>query len=394
MKKLLTHIRQLAGAIKLPDQPLQIEIPWTNMTIPLGWRSRPVVLRHGLAIGDPTPLYSMDPTALRGWFRGYDGSAERHQQMLYAETVYFRPPGMQAITDRGAVDVDRLRIQLEPTPYELPVALQPHGEAMVQFFKDSRRLRRLPPDNRWENNISARLVDFDPQTGQMTLQQATYFDQIATNLSVDTNSEKLPGRALTIRRDVEPPRDGRLLPLGDSALANTLGVAGILFARDGQPLLRERSHGLGSINAARIHCSVSGVYELPPDSRRGGVYGYDLLRYGIEHEIRQELNLEPQEYRLYPVALSRELPRHGKPQLFFAIFCDIPVTQIIQRLKQAEERYEYLNDPNFIFKVDAADHSTFDRFTYEGWAALKFALRFRSANQDLLGQGATSTRSW
>lgn len=224
----------------------------------------------------------------------------------------------------------------------------------------------------------------------MVLQEASYADQIATNLSVDTDSGHLPRGVLSIRRDIEPPRAGLLPRLSASGLANTLGVAGVLFSRDGQPLLRERSQWLGSINEPKIHCSVSGVYELPPESQRSGRYGFELLRYGIELEIRQELNLMPGEYRLHPVALSRELPRHGKPQLFFVILCDLPVAALIERLRGAEERYEFQNDPNFMFRITEADHATYRRFTYEGWAALWFARQYLEANEARLGFGALS----
>lgn len=106
------------------------------------------------------------------------------------------------------------------------------------------------------------------------------------------------------------------------------------------------------------------------------------MRYGIEREIRQELNLEPGEYRLYPIALSRELPRHGKQHLFFAIFRDVPALELVQRLSRAEERHEFLDDPNLMFRVEEAGHRTYERFTSEGWAALRLASRYVTANPD------------
>lgn len=378
MRKQLTLLRQLADNVFQPGS--QWNLPWIGLTIRLGWGHRPTIIRHGLDPDDPTPLYAMDLERLSRWFHGYQGSAEFQQQMLYAETVPLVAEGMRPIYPAGAICAEDLQIEILPVPYDLPVALEPHREAMLAYFRRAGKLRRIGDD--YENNLTARLVSLDPPRSRLVVQEARYFDQIATNLSVDTDSGSLPPGILSIRRSFEPPREGRLPPLADSSLANTLGVAGVLFARNGQALMRERSRWLGSINQPLIHCSVSGVFELPPGSRGGQSHGYELLRYGIELEIRQELNLEPGEYRLYPIALSRELPRHGKPQLFFAIFCDIPALDLVKRLNRAEERHEFLNDPNFMFRVDEAQHRTYSRFTYEGWAALRLASRFVRANAD------------
>lgn len=380
MRRYLTRLRQVADNLHQPGNAASWTVPLIGLTVPLGWRRRPAIIRHGLDPDDPAPLYSMEPTRLRLWFQGYATTPEFQHQMLYGETVALSGDGMRPITVDGAVDIADLRVEIAAVPYELPVALEPHRDAMLDYFKRAGKLRRI--GDTWENNRTARLASFDPATARMVLQEASYFDQIATNLSVDTDSGHLPPGVLSIRRNFEPPRDGRLVSLAESALANTLGVAGVLFARDGQALMRERSQWLGSINQPRVHCSVSGVYELPLGSRRGETHGYDLLRYGIELEIRQELNLEPGEYSLHPIALSRELPRHGKPQLFFAIFCDIPALELVDRLNRAEERHEFLNDPNLMFRVDEARYQTYDRFTYEGWAALRLASQFVKANAD------------
>ncbi|TRW96734.1 hypothetical protein FNJ84_11715 [Paracoccus sp. M683] len=392
MRKILNLMHHAAASLKRSGEAGDLSFPGSFFRVASDMWTRPGVVRHGLDPADPTPLYTMDRKQLERWFRGYARTDEFRGHLLYAETVAFYSEGLHPIVTKGAVDIDQLRIRLEPTRYYVPVALQPHRDAMIEFFKKTGRLRRIGPDQEWENNHSARLRAFDRDAAVMTLQRARYFDQIATNLSVDTNSGALPPGILTIRNGFEPPLDHRLVPLSESGLANTLGVAGILFSRDGQALMRERSQWLGSINQARIHCSVSGVYELPPDSTGGGEYGYDLLRYGIELEIRQELNLEPGEYQLFPVALSRELPRHGKPQLFFVIIGNLPAQELVQRLKGAEERYEFQNNPNFMFRVMEPDHSTYDRFTYEAWAALSFANDFLDANGERLGVATSSRR--
>lgn len=389
MRKYLTLARQLLGGMAGPKGKIELGYGGVSLGIPLGAAQTPKVMRHGLDPGDPTPLYTMDDRLLTGWFHGYARTPEFRQKVLYGETLALAHQDWMPIR-RDALRVEDLRIEIEPTRYRLPLDLQPHADAMLDFYRATGRLRRVGPDNDWENNRTARIVELDPARGAMILQEASYFDQIATNLSVDTDSGHLPRGVLSIRRDIEPPVDGRLAHFADSALANTLGVAGVLFSRDGQPLLRERSQWLGSINASKIHCSVSGVYELPPDSHSSGRYGFELLRYGIELEIRQELNLMPGEYRLHPVALSRELPRHGKPQLFFVVLCDLPASEVIGRLRAAEESYEFQNDPNFMFRIADADHTTYRRFTYEGWAALWFARQFVEANEGRLGFAGVS----
>lgn len=376
-------IRAYLRKLVRSNQSVEAGVSGPSFHLPMSLRDEPVAVRRNLDPRDPSPLYEMQPARLMGWYHGYRDSYEFQQSLLYAETVALTVDGLVGI-EPDAISVNDIRVTLDPRPYQLPTTLQPHQAAMLGYFRASGRLRVI--DGVEENNRSARLAAVDRATATLRLQEASYFDQIATNLSADTVSgaliDPITRRAVgTLREGIEAPEQGRLRPLERSAMANTLGVAAVLFTREGMPLLRRRNSHLGSINMTRgIHCSVSGVLELPPGFRRGQSGGFEVLAYGMRHEIAQELALAPHEYRLFPVALARELPRLGKPQLFFLIECDLETDELCRRLHIAPERHEYLNDPARPFLLQPLDFEHAPQFTYEGWAAAWFAAAFRSAN--------------
>lgn len=382
MQRVIRPLRNLLRGFLRSNDKIELSFMGVGLGVPLKANAGPRVIRDGLRVDDPSPLYEMDAETLLSWFPGYAQTPEFRSKVLYAETLAFAGEGFHAF-QQPSLNIEKLRIQIQPTRYNVPLDLEPHRDAMLGYFKDSGRLRRLGTGD-WENNRSARLSGVTPDADLLLMQEATYFDQIATNLSVDTDSGVLPNRAQSIRCDIEPLTEtGTLTPLAGSGLANTLGVACVLYSGEGIPLLRRRNGKLGSINAPKLHCSASGVYELPQDCKRVGEYDFRILRQGMDLEIRQELNLSPDEYSLYPVALTRELPRHGKPQLFFAAFTGLSNRELAQRLQGANESYEFDTDPNDVFPQAEPGRETYDRFTYEGWAALWFARKFMEANEDL-----------
>jgi hypothetical protein len=354
------------------------------LKIPFGPGSLPTESRIGSDESDRSPFYEMNSAKLWKWYYGYSGTIESHYDLLYADLVSFSSNGMHSARPNG-FDVNLLKVEYLPQRWRLPPKLIQHSDAAISMFQRTGKLKRDSVTGEWENNTSLRIAEIDRDRG-IVVQRANYFDQVATNLTVDWNSFSLPDGAHTLRGSVEVPRDGRLLPFAQSSLANTIGIAIMFYDRKLQKtMVRTRSANLASIPVQGWHCTVSGVLEFPKDTAHGQ-HDFNLLTWGAHYEIKRETNLDPSDYLLFPVALARELPRAGKPQLFFAAVLLVDETRYARSCETAAERGEYVSDDSLKdFSGNRKDLGTLrKRFTYEGWACQFLAEEFVSVNENKL----------
>ncbi len=269
-----------------------------------------------------------------------------------------------------------MRVKLLSSSYSIPKRLQAHRDGAVKLFKALGKIRK-GNNGDWENNQSARICDADFQNKIITISRAMYFDQVGTNLTSDWASGLLGGDELNTLRQVEPPQNGELCNLRDSILANTLGVAAVVVDRNKDMLIRIRGSEQAVMNAqgGRFHCSVSGVFELDESLSHGNL-DFSEFSKGMTAEIRTELNIDQNEYDLFPVAFSRELVRQGKPQLFFVIKTELTFDEIENRARNAEEAWEFIDptdipesNPLFPYLASPGDAPT-ELFSFEGSMAL------------------------
>lgn len=342
----------------------------------------PIETRTGIGGQSDKPFYESDPDRLFKYYYSYQHSPEHLDNLLYVDVLPLKTEGSNGIS-LDAIDCKNLVLAIEPSSYRLPEKLRRHGDAAVALFKEMKKLRFLDESQQWENNVALRIDSIDP-SGKISCRKARYFDQVATNLTVDWASGLLSDGWYTIRSGIERPENGKLRPLNESNLANTLGVAVMLYERDLSPILRIRSASLASIPKRGLHCTASGVHEID-DAQRAGLFDFSILRQGMVKEIKHEIGLDEHEYDLFPVAFARELPRCGKPQLFFAAIARVASQRIREAIASADEAHEFVED------LSPAQLSTYgdstalsERFTYEGWACLRFAERFIEANQPYL----------
>lgn len=123
-----------------------------------------------------------------------------------------------------------------------------------------------------------------------------------------------------------------------------------------------------------------------PEGTTEGTYNFDLFKHSTIKEIKDEMGLDPSQYRLFPIAIARELPRGGKPQLFWVALTDLSTAELAEFARNAREKREFLfPDAGDVFE-SFSDNSQDDveRFTYEGWAALWLSQKFISANETKL----------
>lgn len=182
----------------------------------------------------------------------------------------------------------------------------------------------------------------DANSYSCTLQTATYFDQIRTNLTLDM---PLKGEEEETIRIKDLSGNGTLKPLSESIMANTIGVSAIWYT----PTLHNSIKGgirfflMPRKSQTGVYYnslgSISGVVEPPISiSIDNGNYNItntfdvDCLEKYVSKEILREFyeetnykeymtatNIDEKEIKIIPLAFLRELTRGGKPQFMFAI---------------------------------------------------------------------------
>lgn len=355
-----------------------------------------VPTRWGYDVADRTsPFVESRLDSLYAFYPAYQSQPEYQEFVAYSDIALLQQQGQGF---QSGIDVSQVRLKIDSMAYSLPTRLLRHGVAGFDLFKALGRIRKDPQTGEDENNQSARICNWITEDSVLRIQLANYKDQIATNLTLDWASglvDDVAGR--TVRSHFEPPQEGRLPLLSQSRLANTLGVAVMLMTADGRKVLpiRGSQQAVMSEGKGKFHCSASGVFEWKHLAAWSSSAPFDALLAGMIDEIRTELNLPRQSYQVVPLAMARELPRGGKPQLFCAAQCDLRLAEIQDYMKSAPEKWEFvdssmlpddselrpfLDAPDARVQRDRASLQTY--FTYEGWMALRLCEAFQK-NQRL-----------
>lgn len=360
---------------------VDITMTGPRVSFPTKFSDEPIETRSGHNDRDKSPFYEMDAKRIWGYYYSHSTTYEYRNGLLYADLVSFFSENFNPITE-NSVDTAEITVNLLGAPYRSPPSLQAHSAQAISYFQKLGKIRKDPATGDWENNQTIRVSNLVDRK-QFVCQPVTYFDQIGTNITLDWASGLLPNNSRTIRSGIERPSQGRLLPLSESLLANNLGTAIMFYDRElKRSLIRVRSDKLGSIAQRGLHCTVSGVLEIEPGVKPGQ-FGFEIFLYGTHHEIKMETHLNRDQYLLFPVAFARELPRGGKPQLFFVAIALVDDVTFENACQNAVERSEYIprsDDTFFGVEVDQTMPLS-EAFTYEGFACQRLAEDFVTANE-------------
>jgi ADP-ribose pyrophosphatase YjhB (NUDIX family) len=189
------------------------------------------------------------------------------------------------------------------------------GEVAVQVAAEPLFRPRLPVEaagEAWDGQADALGMrrPYDPRYGTarlrrvarapaaLCLEPVRYTDYVRTNLGLDC---PLPdGRTLR----GEETRGGRLRPLEDSDLANTVGTGILLFSADGALVVQRRSEGRVLFRAGELCPGGSGTLDWDDVLRcRGG----RLAELDVYREAYEEVGVQPVAEQL--LGVTRELIR-------------------------------------------------------------------------------------
>lgn len=246
---------------------------------------------------------------------------------------------------------------------------------------------RVAPD--WDDNI-IRLgsVIIEGDTCYLTIQRASYLQQARSNLILDYHP--MPdAESATLRNELIRQYGGKLPPLSDRRLANTVGIACLLYYREDNryvPYLVKRVNRVG-VMPGGVHCTASGAAAWPEhvEDTFDGFFTIDMYR-----EIEEEVGLTQSDIEdLRPVALCREFLRAGKPQVFYAGIVRLSRKQLRERRLQAAQTIErtkgwpevqrdlFLRSTDVVIPPEELEQALNSRgVTIEGIVALRFGLRY------------------
>ncbi len=198
------------------------------------------------------------------------------------------------------------------------------------------------------NEPSIRLFDIQTEGRKisMKVQRADYHSQAKSNLILDWHlPESVQYNNRTTLRTLLSGEYGTCLPeLSDKRLANTVGIASLLFYKEnGQwiPYLVKRTKKIG-VFPGGLHCTASGIAKWP-DINKGLTFSNFFLKHMLS-EFEEEVGLTEEDiFDHRPIALCREFSRGGKPQIFFAGVTRLSRDSLRKKRKQATDVIKELN---------------------------------------------------
>lgn len=388
MKAIIGNLKTFWERFKKENPNIQVSIPiigGLSANIPLSEKGKIYPVRQGIDNKDVnSPFIEENTHELISFYENYKNSKEyKFSHSPYAETIPLRKDNNGF---EYGINVNEFKIKIINVSYRPPPLLEKHYHGAINLFKDLNKIKWDKKDNKWRNDSCIGIIDWDIKTKNITIQPATYFDQVGTNLSLDWASGLLDDNPLsTIRNDFESHENYALPSLKTSILANTLGVAVVIVNDKTKEVLipiRGKEQGIMTDGKGKFHCSASGVFSLDSFSVRDTKLTFDIFIKGMEKEIEEEIGLKTEDYHLIPLAFTREIVRGGKPQLFFIAKTNIDIKNLNSTMEGAKDNWEFINKNNL--PTNSPLHNFLDiplkapqeMFTYEGWMALKIALAY------------------
>lgn len=180
------------------------------------------------------------------------------------------------------------------------------------------------------------------------IQKATYYDQVATNLSLDykhkTEIKEILGTEKVRDWDVlqSGVKKGKLPPFSLSRLANTIGVAAgiITVNKTGKEvvILRKRTKSVAvNANALALPLSFALHFDISATETPSGSI-LDLIKSDFKHEQAEELGIDVSEIdfsNIKPLLLCRELCRGGKPQFILEMKTKYTYEELLNKIKES-----------------------------------------------------------
>jgi len=293
----------------------------------------------------PVQFLREEPGFLADFYR--EEPTLKQEWIPYQEIANWMPPPGWGLEDGTSIHVGIERL---PQNFRLETGGDDH---LKEFQVDA--LREFKASGRMSRNSQiVRLAGVSDDGTCLTVQKAMYSDQVQSNLVMDwSGPHALSTRAgcKTLRAYINARHPGRLPPLSDKRLANTIGIATIIFYKDAKGILRPYLplRVKGGLRKSRRLAVMEGSFASSASAAARWIDEAesfnDLLTADMMCELDQEVGIKPHDLEfLIPVALCREFLRCGKPEVFFVGLTSLGEEDLVARRRHAMHREKSVED--------------------------------------------------
>jgi hypothetical protein len=258
--------------------------------------------------------------------------------------------GREKKHDSGYYDIIRFYGTDKKDPSKMIIKYQSgiftFSDPLIEQYAAEMEKRLRSEDRLYDGPTAMMVAGFDPAADPpvMTVREVNYGDVAGGSYTLDFKHpifEKTGGTLRFYYKSKYPSNKIEANPL-----ANCLGVCGYLLVREENNwfiLQVTRSARVASLENTRGP-SVAGGVDFVKGYRGLG----ELLDHALSDEIKEEMNLDPGEYKIIPLAFAREIFRGEHPQLFAGIETALSREEITNRLKNLKIKFKETDCFEFI----------------------------------------------
>lgn len=233
--------------------------------------------------------------------------------------------------DQGLMTTS-IPVQLAAEPYQLPEPLKSSAPRVLRVLNHGHLVFN-------GKIIGLRGDPLPPGAAPgppVTLHVARFFDaQCSNEMCALRIAHRQTGEELDLRIQLLTNASGHLRTLAESVLADCVGISTVAFTADSQ-LVLVRQARLNTASGGLLAPSGSGSLDPRDLSAPGSLQ--DILRRGMERELREETGIRPDEIRATRVTgFARWLERGAKPEFF-------GITELSMSAKDLEQRRRLASD--------------------------------------------------
>ena len=321
----------LLGAVTLMPSTWALGLSAVALVMGSGMFARDVVLARQqwsrlqcVAVVSPFPIAAVQPPL------GYEGAT--YLSVPNRGTMLVHPDADQLL--RG----DAIPVELDPTPYRLPVELRELAPVALRTMRAGRVIFDGPMLGLRDDLLPAASSGSRP----LRLLKTSFFMQVSSaELCQYRIVDRITGEETDIRLMELADPSGRLVTLAASRLANNIGISTLAFTSDGQLLVVHQSQR--NVASGRL-LAPSGSGTLEPDdltSAGEAASLQDVLVRGMERELREEAGIHADDVlNTRVVGFGRWLERGAKPEFFGMTQLKIPARDITAaKISSGEKLY-------------------------------------------------------
>ncbi len=265
-----------------------------------------------------------------------------------------------------AFDPSAITVNILPGQYQIPDPLiQNHANEISERMRLEGRLYDGPMV---AGAIGLRLDGTSPE---VVIQRTSYADFAGSVMAPDQQQPFFDDHGGTLREYYYLTYG--LTELNQRPLANCFGVCGHLLIEEGSSryiMQVRRSRNLATLPSSKS-ATVAGSVDF--SEKYGTLAG--MIAQALGTEVREELNLQPDEFSIVPLATAREVMRPDNPQLFALIRTSLDRRSIWERIEKIDPEHREFDSFEF-FPLDdncQIGEKEFGELTFEGKMSIALA---------------------